>query len=171
MRGEDNKQSGMFSYVTMEQRIAADHPSRQIGATVTEREAGLSMLDRTVAPKEECKPDEEVTLGADTQYQDRRFVEELRDRKVAPHVSEYAAESRNLGKNSLREKERADPRRSISQGQRKLIERVFGWSKLDRVLRQVKLRGLPQVDWFYRLVVGYNLVRMRKPIPISALVC
>jgi hypothetical protein len=61
--------------------------------------------------------------------------------------------------------------KSNAPGQRKLIERVFGWSKLDRVLRQVKLRGLPQVDWFYRLVVGYNLVRMRKPIPISALVC
>ena len=29
----------------------------------------------------------------------------------------------------------------MSQRRRKLVEKVFGWSKLDRVLRQVKLRG------------------------------
>lgn len=55
----------------------------------------------------------------------------LRDREVAPHVSEYTAESRNLGENSLSEEERADPRRAISQKKRKLIEKVFGWAKLD----------------------------------------
>src|ERR1700690_1867859 len=30
MRGEDEKQSAMFSYVTLEQRIAKDHPLRSI---------------------------------------------------------------------------------------------------------------------------------------------
>ena len=34
MRGGDEFQSGMFSYVTMEQRIAPDHPARQIRAMV-----------------------------------------------------------------------------------------------------------------------------------------
>jgi transposase len=34
MRGGDGVQSGMFSYVTMEQRIAPDHPARQIRALV-----------------------------------------------------------------------------------------------------------------------------------------
>ena len=48
----------------------------------------------------------------------------------------------NLGKNSLTAAERADERRPISQRKRKLIERVFGWSKLTGPLRQVKLRGL-----------------------------
>jgi hypothetical protein len=75
----------------------------------------------------------------------------------------------NLGKNSLQQAERADPRRSVSQQKRKLIERVFGWSKLDRSIRQVKLRGLKRVDWFFRLtIVAYNLVRMRRLIPFSA---
>jgi transposase len=141
-------------------------------ATVAEREAGLRMLDRTVAPKDKRDPEQKITLGADTQYQDEKFVQDLRDREVAPHVSEYTAESRNLGKNSLSEEERADPRRSISQRKRKLIERVFGWSKLDRPLRQVKLRGLDRVDWFYRLtIVAHNLVRMRRLISIEALAC
>ena len=30
MRGEDEKQSAMFSYVTLEQRIPKDHPLRSI---------------------------------------------------------------------------------------------------------------------------------------------
>jgi transposase len=34
MRGGDGVQSGMFSYVTMEQRIAPDHPARQIRVLV-----------------------------------------------------------------------------------------------------------------------------------------
>jgi len=73
-----------------------------------------------------------------------------------------------VGQNSLTEEERADPRRSISQRKRKLIERVFGWSKLDRPLRQVKLRGLDRVDWFYRLTIAaYHLVRMRSLILIQ----
>ena len=34
MRGEDEKQAAMNSYVTLAQRIPADHPARQIGAMV-----------------------------------------------------------------------------------------------------------------------------------------
>jgi transposase len=135
-----------------------------------EREAALRMLDRTVAPKQDRDPEQQITLGADTLYQEEKFIEALRQREVAPHVSEYTQGGSNMGKNSLTEAERSDARRTISQRKRKLIERVFGWSKLDRPLRQVKLRGLDRVDWFYRMtVVAHNLVRMRRLIPIEAL--
>ena len=135
-----------------------------------ERTSALAMLDRTVAPKQERDLELEITLGADTLYQEEKFIEALRDREVAPHVSEYAQGGSNMGKNSLTEAERSDARRSISQRKRKLIERVFGWSKLDRPLRPVKLRGLDRVDWFYRLtIVAHNLVRMRRLIPIESL--
>jgi hypothetical protein len=103
-------------------------------------------------------------------FQETEFIQALRDRDVAPHVSEYV--KGNLGKNSLSEEERADPRRPISQKKRKLIERVFGWAKLTALLRQVKLRGLKRVDWFYRLAItAYNLVRMRRLIPNQAPAC
>jgi len=141
-----------------------------LAATVAEREAALRMLDQAVAPKDKRSPEQKITLGADTQYQEERFVQELRDREVAPHISEYTQGGSNMGKNSLTEEERQDARRAIGQRKRKLIERVFGWSKLDRPLRQVKLRGLDRVDWFYRLtMVGHNLVRMRRLIPIESL--
>jgi hypothetical protein len=80
--------------------------------------------------------------------------------------------SSNLGKNSLRAAERDDSRRAISQRKRKLVEKVFGWAKLDSVLRQVKVRGLKPVDWFYRLTMAaYNLMRLRRLMPIEALAC
>jgi hypothetical protein len=138
-------------------------------ATAAEREAALEMVDHVVGPQEERAPAAEITLGADTQYQDEKFVAALRERAVAPHVSEDTKGKASLGKNALNEQERADPRRPISQQKRKLIERVFGWGKLDRPLRQSKLRGLRRVDWFYRLVVTtYNLMRMGRLIPLSA---
>jgi transposase len=138
-------------------------------ATAAEREVALVMLDQVVEPKSRRPPGQAITLGADTQYQDEKFITALREGAVAPHVSEYTKGVANLGKNALNEAERADARRSISQQKRKLIERVFGWAKQDRPLRQIKLRGLQRVDWFFRLVVtAYNLMRMGRLIPIPA---
>jgi transposase len=140
-------------------------------ATVAERAAAMEMIDAVVAPRQERAPEKEITLGADTQYQEEKFIADLRKRGIAPHVSEYTT-GQNLAKNSLTEEERADARRVISQRKRKLIEKVFGWSKADSILRQVKVRGLDRVDWFYRLtIVGYNLVRLRRLIPIPAAAC
>ena len=129
-----------------------------------ERDAALRMVDRAVPGEERRKAGQNITLGADTLYQEATFIQELRKRKVAPHIGEYVAG--NLGKNALSDAERNDERRAISQRKRKLIERVFGWAKLDRSLRQIKLRGLDRVDWFYRLAISaYNLMRMRRLIP------
>ena len=135
-----------------------------------ERETALKLLDRAIPPKGERTSELDLTLGADTLYQEEKFIEALRERAVAPHVSEYTQESSNLGKNSLNEAERNDQRRMISQRKRKLVEKVFGWAKLDSVLRQVKVRGLKRVDWFYRLTMAaYNLMRLRKLTPVEAL--
>jgi hypothetical protein len=82
-----------------------------LAATVAEREAALRMLDRVVAAKEQRDPEQKITLGADTQYQDEKFVQDLRDREVAPHVSEYTQGGSNMGKNSLTDEERQDARR------------------------------------------------------------
>jgi hypothetical protein len=143
-----------------------------LAATIAEREKALVLLDRVVEPKDKRRPEQQITLGADTQYQEEKFIEALREREAAPHVSEYTQGGSNMGKNSLTEAERADERRPISQRKRKLIERVFGWSKLDGPMRQVKLRGLARVDWFYRMTISaYNLVRMRRLIPMEALAC
>src|SRR5450631_2798623 len=56
-----------------------------LAAADAEREVALVLLDRVVVPKEE-RTDKQITLGADTQYQEAKFVQALRDREVAPHV-------------------------------------------------------------------------------------
>jgi DDE family transposase len=71
-----------------------------------------------------------------------------------------------IGRNWLSEQERQDPGYAISQRKRKLIEKVFGWAKLDSILRQVKVRGVKKVNWLFRLLAtAANLVRLVKLIP------
>jgi transposase len=134
-------------------------------SATAEREAALQMLEamgRSADGVSSQTP--AITLGADTLFQEQKFIEELRRRKVAPHVAEY--EPNPHWPNWLTEEERHDPGFAISQKKRKLIEKVFGWGKLDSILRQVKLRGARKVDWFFRfLATAANLVRMVKLIP------
>ena len=47
-------------------------------ATAAEREAALKMLDQAVGPKDQRACEAEITLGADTQYQDEKFIAALR---------------------------------------------------------------------------------------------
>ena len=59
----------------------------------------------------------------------------------------------------------------MSQRKRKLIERVFGWSQAEyRRTAPGKAARTEKVDWFYRLTIAaYNLVRMRRLIPVQAM--
>jgi transposase len=138
-----------------------------LAATDAERIAALEMLDRAVPGVDKRAQELQITLGADTQYQAGEFIAGLRERRIAPHVSEYVAG--NLYKNHLSEEERNDPRLPISRNCRKRIERIFGWGKLDRMLAQVKLRGQKKVDWLFRLLLtAYNLTRMRRLTELKA---
>lgn len=138
-----------------------------------EGEAGLQMLDGL---KRKADPQtgelQAITLGADTAYQEERFITGLRQRKVVPHVTEYAPNPK--WPNWLSEEERQHPGFGISQAKRKLIEKVFGWSKQDRAVKQIKLRGVSRVDWMFRFTMAaHNLVRMVKliklptPVPVQ----
>jgi transposase len=159
-----------LGHVMMENRNGlAVACAASLAATDAERTEALALLDRTLG-KVETRPEMAAqwttTLGADTQYQTSDFVQGLRDRRVAPHVSQY--QKGNLGKNQLTVAERQDPRLPVSQNKRKLVERIFGWSKLDRMLGRVKQRGLQKVDWLFRFVItAYNLTRMRRLIQLA----
>jgi hypothetical protein len=134
-------------------------------STSAEREAALWMLDQMGRSpgrvNEQTRP---ITVGADKLYQEKEFIAGLRQRKVVPHVAEY--EPNPYWPNWLSEQERNDPGYAISQRKRKLIEKVFGWAKLDSILRQVKVRGVKKVNWLFRLLAtAANLVRLVKLIP------
>jgi IS5 family transposase len=136
-----------------------------VAATATEagnaaeRHAALKMLKG-------LRRGQRMTLGADKSYQDATFVSTLRSLEVTPHVAEYAPNPR--WRNWLTDGERNDPGLAVSQKKRKLVEKVFGWMKQDK-LRQIKLRGLRRVDWLFQLAAAaHNLLRMSKLIPIPA---
>ncbi len=134
-------------------------------ATPAEREAALAMLARLGrSPGRGNQPTRPITIGADKLYQEREFIWGLRQRNVIPHVAEY--EPNPSWPNWLTESERQDPGLAISQKKRKLVEKVFGWGKLDSILRQVKVRGVKKVDWLFRLIAtAANLVRLVNLIP------
>lgn len=124
-----------------------------------ERQAALELLKR-------IKRGEQSTMGAYKSYQEEQFVKGLRRQKIRPHVAEYAPNPK--WRNWLNEAERNDPGLPVSQRKRKLVEKVFGWMKQDR-LRQIKLRGLSRVDWLFQLAAAaHNLLRLAKMIPIQA---
>jgi len=124
-------------------------------STKAEREAALMMLPQITDGKRM------TTLGADKGYQEERFVEGLRQSRVAPHVAEY--KQSNHWPNWLTKSEREHPGYAISQQKRKRVEQVFGWMKSAAGLRQTKLRGRRAVDWLFRLAIAaFNLVRMEK---------
>lgn len=135
-------------------------------STTAEREAALAMLDqRGRSPSQVSEPTVSITLGADKLYQEEKFIAGLRQRKVIPHVAEY--ESNDQWPNWLTEEERQHPGFGISQKKRKLVEKIFGWGKLDSLMRQVKVRGVKKVDWMFRfLAVANNLARMANLIPV-----
>jgi hypothetical protein len=57
----------------------------------------------------------------------------------------------------------------LSQKKRKRIEECFGWLKDIALMRKLKHRGLFKVGWIFTFAAAaYNLVRMRKLIPIPS---
>jgi hypothetical protein len=79
-----------------------------------------------------------ITLGTDKSYQNEQFVQQLRARQAVPHVAEYAPNTK--WPTFLTREERNSETFSTSQQKRKLVEKVFGWAKLDRASHDRHLR-------------------------------
>src|ERR1700688_840778 len=104
--------------------------------TSAEREAALAMLDQWGrSPGQVNEQTRPITVGADKLYQEKEFITGLRERKVIPHVAEY--EPNPHWPNWLSEQERQGPGYAISQQKRKLIEEVFCWANLVRLVKLI----------------------------------
>lgn len=132
-----------------------------------EREATLAMLDRRPARRR-------ITLGADKAYDVRGFVEDLRRRRVIPHVA-IDGHVRSTARTSKPRSSAVDGRTTrhggyaVSQRCRKRIEEVFGWAKSAAGLAKVKLRGRARVDAVFTLALAaYNLIRLPKLLAAPA---
>src|ERR1035441_8471702 len=103
-----------------------------------EREAALLMLQEKQKDRRR-----RITVGADKAYDTKDFIAATRALNVTAHVTRNQKGRRsNLDRRTTRH-----PGYAISLSRRWLIDRGFGWLKQTGPMRQVKLRGLHNVDW------------------------
>jgi transposase len=108
---------------------------------------------------------EGATLGADKNYDAEAFVEELKQRKIEPHIAINGSVSKlgKVRKTAVPPDVAASAGYAISMVCRKRIEEIFGWSKIVAGLAQLKVRGLAKVQAVFTFgLAAYNLVRLPK---------
>jgi len=124
-----------------------------------ERDAALLML-------EQVPGDGRITVGGDKGFDTAEFVAECRHMNVTPHVAQNTGRA---GGSAIDARTTRHSGYAVSQKKRKRIEECFGWLKDIALLRKLKHRGLFKVAWIFTFAAAaYNLVRMRKLIPIPA---
>lgn len=116
-----------------------------------EREAAVTMMaDRRGG---------RVTLGGDKGYDYPGFVAALRRMEVTPHVAQNMTHRRS----AIDARTTRHPGYVISQRTRKRVEEAFGWMKTIGLVRKLRHRGGPKVDWIFRFAAAaYNLIRIRN---------
>ena len=144
-------------HVVMENRNGLAVGVRLTQATgKAETETALELL-------EEIPRRRRITVGADKGYDQRRFVEGLRDTDATPHVA------RKVRYSALDDRTTRHETYDISQQKRKRIEEAFGWLKTIGLLRKLRHRGLPRANWVFTFALAaYNLVRIRNLVPALA---
>jgi len=126
-----------------------------------ERDAAMLMVYKRWKKRQPIR-----SLGADKAYDTRDFVDVLRDLQVRPHVTQNV---NRAGGSAIDRRTTRHASYSLSQRKRPLIERVFGWMKSVGGIRNVKLRGLPKVDWLFLMsAAAFNLWRIPKLKPAEA---
>ncbi|MGA7522043.1 MAG: IS5 family transposase [Acidobacteriaceae bacterium] len=124
-----------------------------------ERDAALLML-------EQVPGEGRITAAGDKGFDTREFVAECRHMNVTPHV---APNTGRPGGSAIDARTTRHAGYSVSQKKRKRIEECFGWLKDIALLRKLKHRGLFRVGWIFTFAAAaYNLVRMRRLIPLPA---
>ena len=147
-----------------------------LGHVLMENRSGL-IVDTRVTPADgygerdaawrmvEALPGRRVTLGGDKGYDYPAFVAELRHMAVTPHVAQNTANRRS----AIDRRTTRHPGYAVSQVKRKRVEEAFGWMKTIGLLRKLRHRGGPRVDWIFRFTAAaYNLIRIRNLVYATA---
>jgi len=133
-----------------------------VGAEVT-LATGTAERDAATALTKDLP--EGATLGADKGYDAEAFVEDLKQRKITPHVAINGSVSKHgkVRKTAVPPEVAASAGYAISLRCRKRVEEIFGWGKVTGGLAQLKVRGLRKVKAVFTLgLSAYNLIRLSK---------
>jgi transposase len=127
---------------------------------------GLAEVDAALVMAER-RPPGRITIGADTWYDQRRFVTEMRHMGITPHVTQFPI-GHPRRRSAIDRRTTRHAGYAISQRARKRIEEVFGWMKTIGLLRKLRHRGGHRVEWTFTFTAAvYNLVRMRTLLAVS----
>jgi transposase len=150
-----------MGHVLMENRNGlAVGAETTVSGYYAEHEAALSMIDT-------LDGENRKTLGADKHYDNENFCEELRARKVTPHVAMNIHSRRH--QSAIDERTSRHPGYEISQRKRKRVEEIFGWLKEFSILRRPHFRGRERIGYLFKFALSvYNIVRIRNLIEASA---
>ena len=108
---------------------------------------------------EAISPGKRVTLGGARTTTRRNSSEKLRGMNSTPHVAQNTTNRRS----AVDERTTRHTGYEVSQRKRKRVEQSFGWMKMIRMLKKVKLRGIAKVGWLFNFTgAAYNLCRLRK---------
>ena len=140
MRGGDQNNGSLFSYVDLEERVPKAHPLRTIrnivndvlGFLSSDFEALYSPTGRPSVPPEKLFQDRLTKTG------------KRRKTKIDGRTTRH-------------------PGYGVSQRCRKRIEEIFGWAKTQAGLSKTKFRGKRRVDASFTLALAaYNLIRLPR---------
>jgi transposase len=121
-----------------------------VASGTAEVDAALTMLDRRPGTRR-------LTVAADKNYDQKRFVAGARAANVTPHVAQH---TRGRG-SAIDARTTRHAGYAQSRNARHRVETPFGWGKFNRPLKQTMLRGLARVGAQATLVfTSYNLVRI-----------
>jgi transposase len=152
---------GYLGHVMMENRngLIVDVMVTQADGTA-ERDAGLIMVYRRWRKQRRWGPRASMSVGADKAYDTRDFVQTLRGLGVRPHVAQNL---KRPGGSAIDQRTTRHTGYRISQNQRPLIEKAFGWMKQTGGIRKTKFRGLWKVGWqLLMTAAAFNLWRLPK---------
>ena len=100
------------------------------------------------------------TLGGDKGYDTRDCVDDIRERRVTPHVAQNTSNRRS----TIDGRTTRHPRYAVSQRIRKRVEEIIlGWLKTVGGFHRTRYRGLDRTGPAgYLVATAYNLVRLSR---------
>ena len=164
MRGVFRDQGGLFSYVSPESRVPADHPLRRIRELVRDVLLELNRKFTRLYARDgrPSVPPEQLLSALLIQA---LYVARLRAAGITPHVTQ----NHGLTKTGRQRRSAIDGRTtrhggySASQSRRPMIACIFGWGKQHGTMRKTRHRGIRRVAGDFLLnLIAYNLVRIPK---------
>jgi transposase len=142
-------------HVFMENRngMAIDFTVNEATGTA-ERDAAVDQVDE--AKQRGFRP---KTVGGDKNYDTKKFVGDMRERDVTPHVAQNTSGRRS----AIDGRTTRHAGYAVSQRVRKRVEEIFGWMKTVGGFRRTRFRGLERTKLAgYLVAAAYNLVRIAR---------